>query len=181
LPDIHIERDHDLGLAQARKLAFKWAQTAEEKLDMECTYEEGKTSDLVSFSRSGVNGELRVTRNSFKLDARLGFLLGAFKDRIEREIVRTWTNSWAARIRRLLPWPLPRYRGAQGGTAQEVLKRPPALRTAIRSGRRTAAWPFRAACPSDRSRRPTWPAPPCRRSPVSSPCCPPAVACLYKP
>jgi putative polyhydroxyalkanoate system protein len=88
LPDIHIERDHDLGLAQARKLAFKWAQTAEEKLDMECTYEEGKTSDLVSFSRSGVNGELRVTRNSFKLDARLGFLLGAFKDRIEREIVK---------------------------------------------------------------------------------------------
>jgi putative polyhydroxyalkanoate system protein len=88
VPDIHIQRDHTLGLAQARKLAFKWAETAEEKLDMECTYEEGKTSDLVSFTRSGVNGELKVTKDSFELDARLGFLLGAFKDRIEREIVQ---------------------------------------------------------------------------------------------
>jgi len=88
LPDIHIQRDHALGLAQARKLAFKWAESAEEKLDMECTYEEGKTSDLVSFTRSGVNGELKVTKDSFELDARLGFLLGAFKERIESEIVK---------------------------------------------------------------------------------------------
>ncbi|RYF43300.1 MAG: polyhydroxyalkanoic acid synthase [Comamonadaceae bacterium] len=87
MPDIHIEREHTLGLAQARKLAFRWAELAEEKFDMACTYEEGKTSDLVSFTRSGVNGELKVTKGHFELDARLGFLLGAFKDRIEREIV----------------------------------------------------------------------------------------------
>jgi putative polyhydroxyalkanoate system protein len=88
VPDIHITRDHQLGLPAARKLAFRWAETAEEKLGMECTYEEGKTSDLVSFTRSGVNGELKVTKDSFELDARLGFLLGAFKERIEGEIVK---------------------------------------------------------------------------------------------
>jgi putative polyhydroxyalkanoate system protein len=88
VPDIHISREHGLGLPQARKLAFRWAETAEDKLGMECTYEEGKTSDLVSFSRSGVNGELKVTRDRFELDARLGFLLGAFKERIEAEIVK---------------------------------------------------------------------------------------------
>lgn len=88
MPDIHIEREHALGLPKARELAFKWAEEAERRLDMECTYEEGKTSDLVSFTRSGVNGELRVTKNRFELQARLGFLLGAFKDRIETEIVR---------------------------------------------------------------------------------------------
>jgi len=88
VPDIHITRDHKLGLPTARKLAFRWAETAEEKLGMECTYEEGKTSDLVSFTRSGVNGELKVTKDHFVLDARLGFLLGAFKDRIETEIVK---------------------------------------------------------------------------------------------
>ena len=87
MPDIHIQRDHRLGLPEARKLAFRWAELAEEKFDMACTYEEGKTSDLVSFSRSGANGELKVTRDSFELDARLGFLLGVFKDRIEAEIV----------------------------------------------------------------------------------------------
>lgn len=88
MPDIHITRQHHLGLAEARKLAFRWAEVAEEKLDMECTYEEGKTSDLVSFTRSGVNGELKVTRDKFVLDARLGFLLRAFKHRIETEIVK---------------------------------------------------------------------------------------------
>jgi putative polyhydroxyalkanoate system protein len=88
VPDIHIQREHTLGLPEARKLAFRWAELAEEKFDMACSYEEGKTSDLVSFSRSGVNGELKVTGDLFELDARLGFLLGVFKDRIETEIVK---------------------------------------------------------------------------------------------
>jgi putative polyhydroxyalkanoate system protein len=88
VPDIHIEREHSLGLPRARELAFKWAEAAENRLQMECTYEEGKASDLVSFTRSGVNGELRVTRDRFELHARLGFLLGAFKDRIATEIER---------------------------------------------------------------------------------------------
>jgi putative polyhydroxyalkanoate system protein len=88
LPEIHITRQHHLGLAEARKLAFRWAEVAEEKLDMQCTYEEGRTSDRVSFKRSGVHGELKVTRDKFVLDARLGLLLGAFKHRIETEIVK---------------------------------------------------------------------------------------------
>jgi putative polyhydroxyalkanoate system protein len=88
VPDIHISREHGLGFVQARKLAFRWAETAEERLGMECAYEEGKSTDLVSFTRSGVNGELKVTADQFELDARLGFLLGAFKDRIEKEIVK---------------------------------------------------------------------------------------------
>jgi putative polyhydroxyalkanoate system protein len=88
VPDIHITREHELGLPAARKLAFRWAETAEEKLGMECTYEEGKAADLVTFTRSGANGELKVTKDRFELDARLGFLLGAFKDRIESEIVK---------------------------------------------------------------------------------------------
>ena len=88
MPDIHITRDHALGLAEARKLAFTWAEAAEEKFDMACTYEEGETEDLVSFTRSGVSGELKVTADLLALDAKLGFLLGAFKDKIEGEIVK---------------------------------------------------------------------------------------------
>ncbi|MGH6626743.1 MAG: polyhydroxyalkanoic acid system family protein [Burkholderiaceae bacterium] len=88
MPGIHVKRDHSLGLAEARKVAFKWAERAEAKFDMECTYEEGKTSDRVTFTRPGVNGELKVTKDGFELDAKLGFLLGAFKDSIEAEIVK---------------------------------------------------------------------------------------------
>lgn len=86
MPDLNISRDHTLGLAQARKVAYQWAEHAEERLDMECTYEEGKTSDTVRFKRSGVEGTLEVTGSNFELHAKLGFLLGAFKGKIEKEI-----------------------------------------------------------------------------------------------
>ena len=88
MADIHIERDHGMSMAQARKTAFRWAEQAEEKFDMQCTYEEGATADEVSFKRSGVTGTLTVTAVTFTLQAKLGFLLGAFKDKIEGEIVK---------------------------------------------------------------------------------------------
>ena len=88
MADIHIERDHTLGLAGARKLAWRWAEQAENEFDMSCTYEEGDGGDEVQFTRSGVNGTLKVWADRFELDARLGFLLGAFKERIESEIVK---------------------------------------------------------------------------------------------
>ena len=34
MPDIHIEREHSLGMAKARELAFKWVEQAEQRLDM---------------------------------------------------------------------------------------------------------------------------------------------------
>jgi putative polyhydroxyalkanoate system protein len=88
MADIHIERDHQLGMSGARKLAWRWAEQAESEFDMSCTYEEGDDGDEVQFTRSGVSGTLKVSAERFELDARLGFLLGAFKDRIESEIVK---------------------------------------------------------------------------------------------
>ena len=86
MTDIHIHRKHALGLAKARDIAFNWAEDVEQKLDMACTIEEGKHEDCVTFKRSGVNGMLMVTKDSFELHAKLGFLVGAFKDKIEAEI-----------------------------------------------------------------------------------------------
>jgi len=77
-----------LGLPAARKLAFQWAEHVEKDFGMSCTYEEGKSADEVCFTRSGVEGTLAVTKDRFELTARLGFLVGAFKGRIESEIVK---------------------------------------------------------------------------------------------
>jgi putative polyhydroxyalkanoate system protein len=88
MADIHILRPHTLGLPKARAVAFKWAEKAEADFQMACTYEEGKTQDEVAFTRSGVNGTLKVTASQFELNAKLGFLLGAFKGKIESEIVK---------------------------------------------------------------------------------------------
>ena len=88
MANLHIHRDHTLGLAKARKVAWAWAEQAENEFGMECTYEEGDVEDEVCFKRSGVTGTLRVNKAAFELDAQLGFLLGAFKDKIEAEIVK---------------------------------------------------------------------------------------------
>lgn len=88
MAEIHIERPHGMSLAEARAAALTWAEQAKQKFDMECTYEEGETSDEVSFSRSGVSGTLTVNKDIFELHAKLGFLLGAFKEKIEGEVVK---------------------------------------------------------------------------------------------
>lgn len=85
---IHITREHSLGLADARRLAFRWAEVARQHLAMKCLYEEGEGADVLHFDRPGAHGRLRVTESEFVLDAKLGLLLGAFRHRIQTEIVR---------------------------------------------------------------------------------------------
>lgn len=89
MSDIRIHREHRLGLAKARKIAWAWAEQAESDFSMECTVIEGRTSDTVEFTRSGVKGRLIVAADHFDLEARLGFLLGAFSKTIESEITKT--------------------------------------------------------------------------------------------
>ena len=84
--DIHIRRDHQLGLDEARKVAHAWADKARQKFDMHCTYEPGEGHDRVLFHRAGVKGWLKVNGDCFEMHATLGFLFTAFKARIEAEI-----------------------------------------------------------------------------------------------
>ena len=53
MADIRIVREHGLELAQARKLAFRWAEVARKKLEMECSYEEGAAADRLHFVAEG--------------------------------------------------------------------------------------------------------------------------------
>ena len=87
MPDIRIHREHRLGLAQARKIALQWAEEVEQRFGMECSVLEGETSDTVEFRRAGVSGELIVAADHFDLNAKLGFLLGAFRTTIEKEVL----------------------------------------------------------------------------------------------
>lgn len=88
MSDIRIHREHSLGLKKAREIAWQWAEEVEQKFDMACTVLEGEFSDTVEFTRSGVHGTLTVAADHFDLQARLGFLLGAFAKTIEGEILK---------------------------------------------------------------------------------------------
>jgi putative polyhydroxyalkanoate system protein len=103
MPDLKIHREHRLGLAHARKVAWAWAEQAEKKFGMECTVLEGELSDTVDFVRSGVKGRLIVAADHFDLEATLGFLLGAFSKTIEHEIEKELDQLLAGSAARAKP------------------------------------------------------------------------------
>ena len=86
MADLQLHRDHTLGLARARKVALKWAEDVEKKLDMECTLIEGDDTDVLEFTRAGVDGRMVVAATYFELEAKLGFLLRPFLGTIEAEV-----------------------------------------------------------------------------------------------
>ncbi len=88
MPDLRIHRDHALGLDRAREIARDWMADAQDRLGLACQWEPGEQADCIRFERPGVSGELRVSAGRFELEAKLGFLLGAFQGRIEQEIGR---------------------------------------------------------------------------------------------
>ncbi|WP_454902366.1 polyhydroxyalkanoic acid system family protein [Variovorax gossypii] len=88
MPDIHIERNHALGIAGAREVARQWVKQAQEEFGLECAYTEGEDRDVAQFTRAGIDGTVEVTANTFTLDATLGFLFGSFSEVIEQKITR---------------------------------------------------------------------------------------------
>lgn len=99
MAQLHILREHTLGLARARKVAQAWAQEVEDEFELRCTVEPGREGDVVRFERSGVSGTLSVSARRFELDAKLGLLLGAFRGRIEAEITRRLDDKLVAAAR----------------------------------------------------------------------------------
>lgn len=88
MPDIHIRREHDLGLEAARAVAQRWMADAQQRLHMKCTYTLKPQGCTIRFERAGASGTLEVGANCFELHAQLGFLFSAFSQRIEQEIHR---------------------------------------------------------------------------------------------
>ena len=85
MADLNLRRDHNLGLARARKVALKWAEHVEKKLEMECTLIEGDDEDVLEFKRSGVDGRMIVAATFFEVEARLGLMFRPFLGMIEAE------------------------------------------------------------------------------------------------
>jgi len=86
MADLHLHRDHALGLARARQVALKWAEELERKLDMACTFIEGGERDVLEFRRAGVDGRMTIAATGFDLEASLGFLFKPFAAQIEAEV-----------------------------------------------------------------------------------------------
>lgn len=81
---IDIRRKHSRPLKDARAAIERVAEHIAEKFDVEY----GWNGNSMEFSRSGVDGHIAVTGKEIHVTAKLGFLLGAIRGPIEREILR---------------------------------------------------------------------------------------------
>ncbi|WP_438012616.1 polyhydroxyalkanoic acid system family protein [Psychrobacter raelei] len=85
-PDLHIERQHTLGLARARQVTDDWIQSAEQDYRMTCHLQRLEDKDIVTFKRTGATGQLLSAPDKFELDAKLGFLFKSFLPKIKQQI-----------------------------------------------------------------------------------------------
>jgi len=82
MSNIKLKRKHSLSLEEARAAAERVAEELDKEYGLTSRWE----GDALRFTRSGVDGLLKVTKKEVVLDAKLGFLLSAFKSKIESHI-----------------------------------------------------------------------------------------------
>jgi putative polyhydroxyalkanoate system protein len=82
MPQISIQRRHNLSHDEARAAAEKVAAHLKERFDLDYHWQ----GDVLQFNRTGVNGKMVVNPSDLRLDVQLGFMLGMFATSIEREI-----------------------------------------------------------------------------------------------
>ncbi len=81
---IHLRRSHDLTAKAARKRVERMAAALSERFDAECTWK----GDVLSIEHPNVNGKVVVGKDEIVVEAKLGFLLAMFRDRVDGELVR---------------------------------------------------------------------------------------------
>jgi len=82
MSDIRARKSHNLSLEDAKKKA----QTLADQLQKEFQVDSQWQGNTLNFTRSGVKGTLDVTEQEVILDISLGFMLKAFKGKIQAEI-----------------------------------------------------------------------------------------------
>jgi putative polyhydroxyalkanoate system protein len=88
MADIHIHRAHGLSRDAALALARDWQAQAEQDWGLHCQAQTLEDQCLIAFERTGLQGRLRVNAEAFELQLTLGFLLSAYRTRIESELQR---------------------------------------------------------------------------------------------
>ena len=81
---IDLTRVHNLALAEAKAKVQHVADQIAAKFDVDCAWD----GDVLNFSRSGVDGHIKVETDSVRVFAELGFMLSMMKGPIEDAISR---------------------------------------------------------------------------------------------
>ena len=117
MADIEVRRQHELGLAAARRAAEQMASDLARKFDVRGSWQ----GDTLRFERPGVSGFVTLTRTDLHLSISLGFLLKAMKASIEKLVLEEIDTLFAAHANARAPRDPPAPRAP---TAKKAAKRP---------------------------------------------------------
>lgn len=81
---IHLRRSHDFSAKAARQRVDRMAEALARKFEAECEWK----GDVLAIEHPNVSGTVTLGKKEIVLDARLGFLLAMFRDRVDAEISR---------------------------------------------------------------------------------------------
>ncbi|MCR2746034.1 polyhydroxyalkanoic acid system family protein [Limnobacter parvus] len=82
MSDIHARKEHNMSLEEAKQTAQKLADQLQKEFQLDSQWQ----GNTLNFTRSGVKGKLDVTDKDVTVDISLGFMLKAFKGKIQTEI-----------------------------------------------------------------------------------------------
>lgn len=91
MPSIDIVQPHTKSMKDAKASVDRVADKIGERFQVDC----GWKGNTLEFSRSGVNGEIRLEQEQVRVVVNLGFLLSAMKGPIESEIHRVLEREFA--------------------------------------------------------------------------------------
>lgn len=91
MSDIQARKEHSLSLDEAKQTAQKFADQLKKEYQLESEWQ----GNTLNFTRSGLNGKLDVTEKDVSLDISLGFMLKAFKGKIQAEIDKKLNTMFA--------------------------------------------------------------------------------------
>ena len=82
MPTIDIRREHAKPVKEAKKAVERVAKKISERFDLHYEW----VGNTLHFERSGVSGNIALTKDEVAVTAHLSFLLSALRGPIEREI-----------------------------------------------------------------------------------------------
>ena len=93
MSDIRIERQHQLGLPRARRVATQWMAQARERWGLQFDHQTAEdespaATDQIRFSGMGAEGTVQVSASRFAVEVALGGLMSALAPMIEEKMIR---------------------------------------------------------------------------------------------
>jgi putative polyhydroxyalkanoate system protein len=81
---IHIRRRHELTQRAAREKVERVADVLVKRFDADCRWD----GDALAVSHPQVNGTITLGADDIVVEAKLGFMLAMFRERIDEELLR---------------------------------------------------------------------------------------------